>query len=84
MKLSELIAHVGGDNIQCQGLTSSFVAGKVKKHDGEITFATDRAKVMALCGVGKPTHQCMIVWLPIDKLPDEVPQMNATMEAPNA
>jgi hypothetical protein len=69
VKLSELIAHVGDDNIQVQGLNSSFVSGKVKTKDAEITFATDREKGMALCGVGKETHRCLIVWLPIDKLP---------------
>ncbi len=69
MKLSELIAHVGDDNIQVQGLNSSFVRGTVKTKDGEITFATDREKVMALCGVGEQKYRGMIIWLPIDKLP---------------
>lgn len=69
MKLSELIAHVGDDNIQVQGLNSSMIRAQVKIKDGEITFATDREKVAALAGVGEETHRCMIVWLPIDKLP---------------
>ena len=69
MKMSELCAHVGDENIQVQGLSSSLVRANMKTHDGEITFATDREKVAALCGVGKETHRCMIVWLPIDKLP---------------
>ena len=45
------------------------VCANLKAKDGEITFATDREKVAALCGVGKETHRCMIVWLPVDKLP---------------
>lgn len=69
MKLSELIAHVGDDNIQVQGLGTSLVSAKVKTTDAEITFATDRDKGMALAGFGEATHRCMIVWLPIDKLP---------------
>ena len=69
MKLSELIAHVGDDNIQVQGLASSMIRAQVKLKDGEVTFATDREKVAALAGVSKETHRCMIVWLPIDKLP---------------
>jgi len=69
MKMSELIAHVGDENIQVQGLSSSLVSAKARTTDGEITFATDRDKVMALSGIGKETHRCMIVWLPIDKLP---------------
>lgn len=69
MKLSELILHVGDDNIECQLLGTSLVSAKLAKNDGEITFATDQAKVRALTGIGKETHKCMIVWLPIDKLP---------------
>ena len=69
MKLSELIAHVGDDNIQVQGLSSSLVRAQVKKNDGEVTFATEREKVAALAGLGEETHRCMIVWFPIDKLP---------------
>ena len=69
MKLSELISHVGDDNIQVQGLNSSMIRAQVKIKDGEITFATDREKVAALAGLGKETHHGIIVWLPIDKLP---------------
>ena len=72
MSISELINHVGDDNIQCQHLQSSLIRAELKKRDGEVTFATDRDKVAALCGVGKPSHICMIVWLPIDKLPEEI------------
>ena len=69
MSITELCAHVGAENIQVQGLNSSMVRAQVKATDGEITFATDREKVAALAGFGKETHRCMIVWLPIDKLP---------------
>lgn len=69
MKMSELIAHVGDENIQVQGLNSSLVSAKARITDGEITFATDRDKVMALSGIGEEKYRCMIVWLLIDKLP---------------
>lgn len=69
LSISQLVTHVGDENIQVQGLNSCFVSGKVKKKDAEITFATEREKGMALCGVGQETHRCIILWLPIDKLP---------------
>lgn len=72
MSITELCQHVGDDNIQCQIVSQSLVKGEVKKHDGEITFATDRDKVMPLCGVGKQTHVGFIVWLPVDRLPENM------------
>ena len=52
MTITELCAHVGDENIQCQGLSSSLIRATMKATDGEITFATDREKVAALAGVG--------------------------------
>lgn len=72
MKLSELIQHVGDDHVQCQGLSSSLLKANLKPKDGEVTFATDREKVAALCGVGKATHMGLVVWLPVDRLPDDM------------
>lgn len=72
MKLSELIQHVGDDHVQLQNLTSSLIRANLKARDGEVTFATDRDKVGALCGVGKTTHMGLIVWLPVDRLPQNL------------
>jgi len=72
MKLSELIIHVGDDHVQLQRLDSSLVGGQVKKQDAELTFATDRQKGMALVGVGEQTHIGLIVWLPVERLPESM------------
>lgn len=72
MKLSELIQHVGDDHVQLQNLTGSLIRANMKARDGEVTFATDRDKVGALCGVGKTTHVGLIVWLPVDRLPEDL------------
>ena len=72
MKLSELIQHVGDDHVQIQTVSSSLIRANLKARDGEVTFATDREKVAALCGVGKATHMGMIVWLPIARLPEDM------------
>lgn len=69
MTISELIKHVGDENVEFQLLESSLISAQVKKRDGEITFATDRNNVLALAGLGKPTHRCMILWLPLDRMP---------------
>ncbi len=69
MSITELCTHVGAENIQVQALSSSMVRTLVGRKDAEITFATDREKGMALSGVGKETHRCMILWIPVDKLP---------------
>ena len=72
MKLSELIQHVGDDHVQLQNLAGSLIRASMKTRDGEVTFATDRDKVGALCGVGKSTHMGLVVWLPIERLPENM------------
>ena len=75
MKLSELIQHIGADNVEIQTISSSLIRANLKAKDGEVTFATDREKVSAICGVGKQTHMGLILWLPIDRLPEEMRPM---------
>lgn len=72
MKLSELIQHVGDEAVQLQNLEASLIRAQMKTSDGEITFATDREKVGALAGIGEKTHLGLVVWLPIDKLPENL------------
>lgn len=82
MKLSELIAHVGDENVVFQGLLPSFVSGSVKKHDAEITFATDKTKgqdLITAAATGSETQYVgMIIWLPRARMPGA----NAAREAP--
>jgi hypothetical protein len=76
MSITELMQHVGDENVQLQNLESSLIRAQMKKDDGEITFATDRDKVGALAGIGQKTHLGLVVWLPIDKLPENLRPKN--------
>lgn len=69
MSIIELLQHVGAENISLQNLADSLVKAEMKKHDGEITFATDRSIVhdMALNRCDKVG---LILWIPKDKMPD--------------
>lgn len=69
MSIIELLQHVGAENISLQNLADSLVKADLKKHDGEITFATDRSIVhdMALNRCDKVG---LILWIPKDKMPD--------------
>lgn len=75
MKLSELIAIVGDDNVKFQNLDVDLVAADLEGAHGTITFATDPKKVQerALRAfVDKPTSDlALIVWIPKDKIPDD-------------
>ncbi|QYY35286.1 hypothetical protein [Ruficoccus sp. ZRK36] len=72
MKLSDLIQHVGDENVECQIVSQSLISAKVKKGMGELTIATDQAKVMNLGGIGRAKHVGLLVWLPADRLPTDI------------
>jgi hypothetical protein len=72
MKLSELIQHVGDEHIELQNIDSSLVKAKTCKQDGEITFATDKSKVIDRAIGNKPKHVGLIVWLPRERLPESM------------
>lgn len=73
MKLSELIQHVGDDNVILQNILHSSPTMNVGKKDGRITFSTDRQKTGDLCTQGatgqKGQWTALVVWIPTDKLP---------------
>lgn len=72
MKISELIAAVGDDNIIVQQLLTDFTAGSVGKKGATLTFATDSGFVSEYnkCAVlgGQPSHIGLVVWIPADKI----------------
>lgn len=78
MKLSKLIEHVGDENVVLQNIMHSSPSLRVCKHDGQVTFCTDKAKVRDLIqqtgGVGgfvaSGKWTALVVWIPTDKLPD--------------
>jgi hypothetical protein len=72
MKLSELILHVGDENLGIQNLDAALLRAQVRKRDGEITFATERTHVLQR-GLDQPvTHIAFVVWLPVDRLPENL------------
>lgn len=72
MKLSELILHVGDEHVGLQNLDNSLIRAQAKTRDGEITFATDRRHVMQRAFDQPVTHVGLIVWLPVEKLPENL------------
>lgn len=68
MKLSELINHVGDENIKVQ-YVDHFITAKNKKKtkDTEVTFATKETTVDELMG-RRPRNLGLIIWLPMDKI----------------
>lgn len=72
MKLSELIQHVGDEHVQIQNLDNSLIKAKTAATDGEITFATDKSKVIERAVGKKPSHVGLVVWLPRERLPESM------------
>jgi hypothetical protein len=72
MKLSELIQLVGDEHVQLQNIDESLIKARAGTHDGEITFATDKAKVIERAVGRKPSHVGLVVWLPRERLPESM------------
>lgn len=68
MKLSELIAEIGDENVEFQTLASC-MTGNQKQRAGhvEITFATPAVSLIDLVSNDGP-KMGFIVWLPSDKV----------------
>lgn len=87
MKLSKLIEHVGNENVEMQNIMHSSPTLRVCKHDGQVTFCTEKAKVRDLiqqtCGVGgfvaSGKWTALVLWVPTDRLPD-VKEQNTEAE----
>lgn len=72
MKLSALIAAVGDEHIGVQSLSTDAVSYDYgRKKGATITFATDSARVQEML-TGQPKYVGMVIWIPKDKIPDEV------------
>lgn len=72
MKLSEMIAAIGDENVTIQRLDTSMAGVKVGKKDGRIEFYTSKDKAQQLAnyaaGVGELAHTALIIWVPTNKL----------------
>lgn len=71
MTLSELIEEVGNENVEFQNLMQGDLDLKRRKRDGEITFYTGLDKVDDLMS-GGDKWLGLVVWLPKDKLPENL------------
>ena len=69
MKLSELIKHVGDENIQLQWLSGSVVSAEASSDRSEITFATDYDKAIGFSVEPHSDYVGVVVWLPRNKMP---------------
>lgn len=75
MTLSELIAAVGDDNVIYQALATDSTLVRKKRERGqqvgEVVFNTDPRRADDLM-FDNPTHIGLVVWLPIDRLPESM------------
>lgn len=75
MTLSELIIHVGDQNIAFQNLLRDTVSMNSEKRRSSITFAADPVLVANLtaCQItgDQPKFTPLVIWLPTERLPDE-------------
>lgn len=69
LSISQLIAAVGDDNIQVQGIHQNHVSANVKGHNGNITFATAPDKVMDLLQGNDSEWIGLVVWMPRKLVP---------------
>lgn len=86
MKLSEIINHVGDENLQVQNIMQSSPTVRKMKREASVVFYTDTAKGNDLMNQmmgreGKWTG--LVVWIPTERLP--VPsEQNTEVQPPCA
>lgn len=74
LSLSEIIRHVGDDNVQVQNILHSSIDIRMGKKEARIAFYTDWGKAADLAkqvGLGRSGEwTALVVWLPTKLLPD--------------
>ena len=86
LKLSQLLARVGDENLKFQMLESSFKSAQAGKKEGTITFYTDKENVMDLLSLERnqpPKHRCFIVWVPAGKMEQVLKESDETEASSN-
>jgi hypothetical protein len=68
MKMSELIATVGDENVRFQNLDQDAHAINKTKHGTKIEFYTGAIQAEELLGGGKTKNIGLVVWLPRDRV----------------
>ena len=82
MSITELIKHVGEDNLGCQWLSTSLEGASIVSGEGRITFRTGSHKVLDLLKPD-PQYRCLIIWIE-DKVYPTPEQMAAADAARSA
>jgi hypothetical protein len=75
MKLTELIAHVGDENVSVQNLAKNMAQFKKGKRDSTISFFTSHSNGQAIAKEAagmKSDVVALVVWIPRDKLPEDM------------
>lgn len=76
MTIAELINHIGSEHIKVQWLPECQKSAYARKNHTEITFATNGVTCSEFAAEvihGKPpTNVGLVVWLPVERLPDEI------------
>lgn len=77
MKLSQMLAEIGDDNITFQVLTSNVASVNNGKRDSKIAFFTDTEKGYDLANAvatdRKPKFTGLIVWIPTAAMERVIP-----------
>lgn len=69
MKLSELIAAVGDDNITFQTLATDTKSANIFKSEGQVTFCTAPKMVRDMLKTA-PEFIGLVVWIPKEHMPE--------------
>ena len=68
MKMSELIAAVGDENVTFQNLDRDASSIDKTKHGTKVTFYTGAIRAEEMLGGGKTKMKGLVVWLPRDRV----------------
>ena len=81
MKMSELIAIVGDENVSFQNLDQDAHTVDKTKHGTKIAFYTDAIQAEELLGGGKTNKIGLVLWLPRDRVDAAIAQSRKAKEA---
>lgn len=71
-KLSELILHVGDENVLVQSVSECSIGVRERKGSTEITIGTHAVTVRDVMFPKDAKMRGMLIWLPVDKLPENL------------
>jgi len=72
MKLSELILHVGDENVQIQNIEESCLGAKMIRGGTKLTIGTNAVSPKDILFPKQAKMRGIIVWMPVEKLPENL------------